>query len=136
MHGIATINLGGQQRTLSFKNNFILLLGITLDIDPSKVTDKISEYCKAGQVMRAVSAMTYCAIIANFERQYIFDHGITIQQVAEWCDDANQSEFTSVWNTFAEVMGIPKASEDQIKAYEESLKKNSKTTKKYQKVKN
>ena len=131
MTGITTINLGGQQRTLSFKNNFILLLGVNLGVDPIDSPKKIEEFCVAGQVMRALTIITYCGIVANFERQFIFDHGITIAQVSEWCDDADQSEFNSVWDTFASIMGIPKATEDQIKQYEARLKKNyPKTVKK------
>lgn len=128
MTGVTVINLGGQTRTLSFKNNFILLLGINLGVDPIDSPKKIEEFCTAGEVMRALSVITYCGIVANFQRQYIFDHGITIQQVSEWCDDAPESEFVSVWDTFAQIMGIPKATEDQIKAYEARLKKNTKVT--------
>jgi hypothetical protein len=135
MTGITTINLGGQQRTLSFKNNFILLLGVNLGVDPIDAPKKIEEYCVAGQVMRALTIITYCGIVASFERQYIFDHGITIAKVSEWCDDADQNEFTSVWDSFAEIMGIPKATEKQIKAYEDRLKKNNKPAKKNSQLK-
>lgn len=123
MTGITTIFLGGQQRTLSFKNNFILLLGINLNIDPIDVAQKIGEYCAKGQVMRALSVIAYCGICANYERQYNYEHGITIEQVAEWCDEADQKEFESVWRAFAEIMDIPQASEKQIAEYEKRLKK-------------
>jgi hypothetical protein len=130
MTGITTINLGGQTRTLSFKNNFILLLGVNMGVDPIDSPKKIEEYCIAGQVMRALTIITYCGIVADFERKFVFDHGITIGQVSEGCDDADQNEFTTVWDTFAEIMGIPKATEKQIKAYEDRLKKNYPKTRK------
>lgn len=125
MTGITTINLGGTTHVLSFKNNFVLLLGITMDIDPANAHEKIAEYCAAGQVIRALTIITYCAIVAHHERQYNYNHGITIQQVSEWCSDAPEDEFTSVWRAFADIMGVPEASEKQIAEYEAKLKKKA-----------
>lgn len=123
MTGITTINLGGQQRTLSFKNNFILLLGVTLDIDPINVAKKIGEYCQSGEVMRAITVITYCAIVAEYQRRFNYEHGITLEQVSIWCDEADQQEFESVWRAFADIMDIPQASEKQIDEYQAKLKK-------------
>lgn len=123
MTGITTINLGGEIRVLSFKNNFLVKLGIVMDADPIACLDKIQEYCATGDVMRALTVIIYSAIIANYEREYNYTHGITIQKIAEWCCDAQDEEFISIWRTFAEIMGVPEASEKQIAEYEEKLKK-------------
>ena len=123
MTGITTINLGGQQRTLSFKNNFIWKLGTHLNVDPIDVAEKIQEIAIGQSAMQAITIIVYCGMVAFYERQGNYTHGLALQQVAEWVDDADQNEFTSVWRSFADVMGIPEASEKQIKEYQERLKK-------------
>jgi hypothetical protein len=123
MTGLTTIILGGEPRTLSFKNNFLWKLGMHLDCDPINVADKIQEIAVNQSAMQAIVVIVYCGMVAFYERQGNYTHGLTIPQVAEWVDDADQNEFTTVWRSFADVMGIPEASEKQIKEYEDRLKK-------------
>lgn len=123
MTGITTINLGGEIRLLSFKNNFVFKLGIFLKVDPIEAPIKIEEICTQQSPMQAIVIIVYCAMCAYFEREGNYTHGLTIKQVAEWVDDADQNEFTAVWEMFTEIMGIPKASEEQIAEYEKTIKK-------------
>jgi len=123
MTGITTVNLGGQQRTLSFKNNFLWKLGTHLNVDPIDVAEKIQKIAIDQSAMQAIAIIVYCGMVAFYERQANYAHGLTMAQVAEWVDDADQNEFASVWRSFAEAMGIPEASEKQIQEYEARLKK-------------
>lgn len=123
MTGIVSIHLGGQERHLSFKNNFLWKLGVYLNVDPIDVAEKIQEIAVQDGAMQAVTTIVYCGMVAFYERQANYTHGLTVAQVAEWVDDADQNEFTTVWRSFADIMGIPEASEKQIREYEERLKK-------------
>lgn len=136
MRGITTVNIGGELRTLSFKNNFFVLLGLQLDCEPLKFQEKFIEI-GIESPFRILSAVIFCGLKAYQERIGNFTYEITetkynvvekkiltLALVTEWLDDANENEFDSVWNEFSEVTQLPKASEDQIAAYEEQLKKN------------
>lgn len=132
MRGITIVNIGGEIRTLSLKNNFLVLLGIQLGCDPLTIPARITEICEDNP-FQAITLIIYCGLIANFDREANFAHLITIDKeqakltlkiVAGWMDDASDTEMESVWREFSEIIGIPKASEEQIAAYEERLKKN------------
>lgn len=123
MRGITTINLGGEERTLSLKNNFLVLLGKGLDCDPLKIHETLVDII-AENPIRGMVMIVYYGLCAYQERLGDYAHGLKLSQVAEWVDDAPEEELETVWNEFAAIMELPRASEDQIKAYEESLKKN------------
>jgi len=123
MRGITTVNIGGEPRAISLNNNFILLLGIHLKCEPLNIQTKVIDIAEANP-LRALTSIIYCGLCAYQERIGNYEHGLTLQQVSEWVDEADQNEFQSVWDEFASIMGIPKASEEQIKAYEERIKKN------------
>lgn len=123
MRGITTVNIGGEPRILSLNNNFVLLLGVQLKCEPLNIQAKTIELCESNP-LRALTAIIYCGLCAYKERTGNYEHGLSYAQVSEWVDDADQNEFQSVWDEFAQIMGIPKASEEQIAAYEEQLKKN------------
>lgn len=150
MRGITTIQLGGETRTLSLKNNFLVLMGAELKCDPLNIPKKVSEIGESNPI-QIFCIMVYCGMIAYYDRVGNFAHShktevvtelrdgievpvtrnvkLTVEQVAEWIDDADDVEAQSVWGEFAEIMGYPKASEEKIAEYEEMLKKNSQQTK-------
>jgi hypothetical protein len=123
MRGVVTINLGGQPRAISLNNNFILQLGIHLKCEPLNIHARIIDIAEQNPI-RALKSIIYCGLCAYQERICNYEHGLTIVQVSEWVDDADQNEFQSIWDEFMEIMGIPKASEEQIEAYKERIKKN------------
>jgi len=129
MRGIVTVNIGGEIRTLSLKNNFLVLLAKHLNVDPLNTHDSIADMIELNP-LRALTVITYCGLIANYERNGNYEHYykdkeiLTIPVLATWVDDADEAELESVWQQFREIMEIPQASEAQIKQYEENLKKN------------
>lgn len=140
MRGITTINIGGEIRTLSLKNNFLVLLGVQLGCDPLSIPAKVAELGTENP-FQIITLVIYCGLIANMDREANFAHfykdkePLTLKQVAIWMDDASDAEMESVWGEFAEIMDYPKASEEQIAAYESNLKKNSIQPKKSHRVK-
>lgn len=129
MHGISVIELGGEKRTVNFNLHFLVFLSKELKCNPDEVDLKVNEVC-AISPLRGLTYVIYCGIIANFEDEFVFNHGITLPMVSKWVGAADMNEFTSIWEQFREVMGIPKASQEQIDAYTEKhagdIKKKSK----------
>jgi hypothetical protein len=129
MNGITIVNIGGELRTLSFKNNFLTQLGITLKCDPLAVDEVLQELKTPMQMMATIIYCGLCAYqdrIGNYTREIVFNEvkqPITIALVSEWIDDADDQEFFSVWDEFRKIMAIPEASEKQIKEYEARIKK-------------
>lgn len=116
MHGITIVELGGEKRTLAFNMHFFQFLCKQLKCEPHEVVLKIADIGE-DIPLRAVTIVIYCALIGHLETEAIYIHDITLKQVSKWVGDANVNEFQSVWDTFSEIMEIPKASQEQIDAY-------------------
>jgi len=121
---IVSVNIGGEIRQLSMKLNFMMKLGIELKVDPMKVGGEIEAIC-ALNPLQALTIIIYCGLVAFQERKGNYNHGLTLAIVAEWVDDADYNEFSSVWEAFSDVMGIPRATAEQIKSKEKELKKKN-----------
>lgn len=122
--GLTTVNIGGEIRTLSFKNNFIFLLGKFLKVDPAEITKPIMDIAEQNEI-RAMTIIVYVGLCAYQERQGNYQHGITLQQCAEWVDDADETESVTIWKAFFDILGVPKVIADRANAE----KKKQQTTK-------
>lgn len=129
MHGIATVELGGETRVLSFNMHFMMFLSKELECNPDEIEQAIIKVC-AVNPLRGVVFIIYCGMLAEFENQFILKHEITLSQISKWVGNADFNSFTSVWNAFSDVMGIPKASQEQIDAYVAKNEKKNKIKKK------
>jgi hypothetical protein len=133
MHGVTIVEIGGETRTLSFNMHFMMFLSKELGCNPDEIEKSVIEVC-ALNPLRGVTFIIYCGILADYENRFILKHELTLSQVSKWVGDADFNSFTSVWNAFSDVMGIPKASQEQIDAYvaKNEKKKNSNPLKKKQ----
>lgn len=121
MTGLATITLGGEKRTLSFKNHFLFIIGKHLDCDPAKIMETITPIAE-DDPMQAVVIIIYNGLVAYQHRIGNYSNDITFQQVSEWWDDADQEEATTVWKTFFEIMTVPKSLSKHLEQTDEKKK--------------
>lgn len=129
MHGVATIELGGETRILSFNMHFLMFLSKELNCNPDEIEKAVIDVC-ATNPLRGVTYIIYCGILAEYENQFVLKHDLTLASVSKMVGDADFNSFTSVWNAFSDIMGIPKASQEQIDAYIAKSQKKNKVTKK------
>ncbi len=124
-HGITVVSIGGKKRTICFNNHALIFIGQACKCDPALVDKEIA---RVGELnpLRALTFIIYGGLMGFLESEAIYDHDITLKQVSQWVGDANVDEFASVWATFVEATGIPKATQKQIKEYEASLKDKKK----------
>lgn len=126
MHGIVVIELGGEKRTIAFNMHSLMFLSAVLKCNPDEITEKINASC-AINPLRGLTQIIYCGLIGYLETEAIYDHDITIAKVSKWVGESDANEFKSVWDAFSDIMGIPKATQDQIdeyvKKHETELKK-------------
>lgn len=130
MHGITIVELGGEKRTLAFNMHFFQFLCKQLKCNPDEVIAKLAEV-GTEYPLRSLTIVIYCGLIGFLETEAIYIHDITLKQVSKWVGEANVNEFQSVWDTFSEIMEIPKASQEQIDAYvkKHAPKEKKKTSK-------
>lgn len=128
MHGITIIQLGGEKRTVAINMHCLMFLSKELKCNPDEIDSKITEACSINP-LRGLTLIIYCGILGYLESEATYIHDITLKKVSTWVGNANVDEFKSVWDTFSEVMQIPKASQEQIdaysKKYEDKLKKKT-----------
>jgi hypothetical protein len=116
MHGITTIELGGEKRIIAINMHCLIFLSKELKCNPDEIDEKIREVCIINP-LRGLTYIIYCGLLGHLESEAIFLHDITLKQVSTWIGDAPGNEFKSVWDTFSDVMAIPKATQEQIDEY-------------------
>lgn len=121
-HGIIVINLGGEKRTVCFNNHSLIYLGQLLKCDPADIMDKVGEIGDLNP-LRLLTFVIYAGLMGYKESIAEYIHDITMPNVALWVSEANEDEFASVWETFSQALGIPKATAEQVKEYEKKNKK-------------
>lgn len=120
-HAIIVIEIGGKQRTVCFNNHAVMFIGKACKCDPIDIEAEIMKIATENG-LRALAIVIYGGLCGWYEREAIFDHdGVTLKDVTGWIGDANVDEFASVWNVFAEALALPRATEKQIKEYENKL---------------
>lgn len=129
MHGVATIELGGETRVLSFNMHFLMFLCRELNCNPDEIQIKIADVV-GKHPLRGLTYIVYCGIIAQYENDFILTHDLTIQKVSALIGNVKETEILGVWNTFAEIMQIPKASQEQIDEYVKKYEKKNNPPKK------
>jgi len=120
-HGITNVKIGGQERTICFNNHSLIYLGKQLSCDPANVMSKVSEIGDENP-LRLLTFVIYAGLMGFMEREAIYVHDITMKNVAKWVSEADSEEFTSVWDTFSDAIGMPKATPEQVEAYEKKKK--------------
>jgi len=129
MHGISVVELGGEKRTLAFNMHCMMFLSQTLKCNPDEIDKKINQAC-AVTPTRGLTIIVYCGLMGHLEAEAIYDHDITLKQVSTWIGNADFNSFKSVWDAFSDVMGIPKASQEQIDEYVKRQEEKSEVKKK------
>ncbi len=120
-HGITVINIGGEKRTVCFNNHSLIYLGNLLGCNPADIMDKVGEVGDLNP-LRLLTFVIYAGLMGYKESKAEYIHDITMPNVAQWVSDANEDEFLGVWDVFSKAMGIPKATEEQVKEYEKKNK--------------
>ncbi len=104
-HGIFKIELGGKQRILKFNGYALIAMGMVLKCDPINNAEELNKIAQKNPI-RAINVVIHSGIMGYLEENAIYDQDCTIQEVAQWVQDANMDDIKPLWDAFTHATGI------------------------------
>ena len=126
------VNLGGQDRFLSFGNFTTVELNKLLFDNPfespdiGKLLDRCNDMIKDNYFL-FYKALIYSAIVGNDYERNRFTPSCTIEEVGAWVAEMSNDEltefFVKVWNAFFDAMGVNLERVKELEAADNEKKK-------------